>query len=66
MMQPEIDLAELAQQQGVAPVQRFEDLLGDFWPEDESIEEFLAWLRHERETPVSIPTQSIDRVQRGG
>ena len=50
-MQPEINLTDLARQQGVEPVQRFEALLGDFWPEDESIEEFLAWLRHERETP---------------
>ena len=41
-------LRRLAEEQGVKPVQRFEDLLGDFWPEDESIDDFLAWLDRER------------------
>jgi hypothetical protein len=35
------DLIAMARQQGVKPVDRFEDLLGDFWPEDESVDEFL-------------------------
>jgi hypothetical protein len=35
------DLIALAREQGVKPVERFEDLLGDFWPEDESVDEFL-------------------------
>ena len=35
-------LEELAREQGVSPVASFNDLLGDFWPEDESIEDFLA------------------------
>jgi len=42
------DLLALAQAQGVKPVARFEDLLGDFWPEDETGDQFLAWLREER------------------
>ena len=36
------DLEALAALQGVKPVERFEDLLGDFWPEGESVEDFLA------------------------
>jgi hypothetical protein len=43
---PSID--ELAAQQGVRPVERFEDLLGDFWPEDESIDDFIATVRRWR------------------
>jgi hypothetical protein len=35
------ELHELALKQVVKPIERFEDLLGDFWPEDESVEEFL-------------------------
>lgn len=34
-------LEELAEVQGVSPVENFEDLLGDFWPEDESVDDFL-------------------------
>jgi hypothetical protein len=35
-------LATLAATQGVTPIDRPEDLLGDFWPEDEQVEDFLA------------------------
>jgi len=42
------DLLALAEAQGVKPVERFEDLLGDFWPEEETGDQFLAWLREER------------------
>jgi hypothetical protein len=42
------DLLELADAQGVKPVERFEDLLGDFWPEEETCDQFLAWLREGR------------------
>ena len=35
---------ELAKQQGVKPIQSIKKLRGDFWPEDESTDEFLAWL----------------------
>ena len=35
-------LDELAEEQGVEPVERIEDLGAGFWPEDESVDEFLA------------------------
>jgi hypothetical protein len=35
------ELEELADAQGVSPVDNFDDLLGDFWPEDESVDDFL-------------------------
>jgi transcriptional regulator with XRE-family HTH domain len=38
----------LAKEQGVKPITDFNTLLGDFWPEDESIEEFIATLRQWR------------------
>ena len=36
---------QLATEQDVKPVEDPNDLKGDFWPEDESVDEFLAWLR---------------------
>jgi glycerol-3-phosphate O-acyltransferase len=36
---------ELARQQGVKPIRSIEDLHGDFWPEEESVDEFLALVR---------------------
>lgn len=39
---------ELAAEQGVTPVGDPADLRGDFWPENESTDEFLAWLRASR------------------
>jgi hypothetical protein len=36
---------ELAKQQGVLPIRDIKELKGDFWPEDESIDDFLSWLR---------------------
>lgn len=41
-------LEELAKLQGVKPVEKFEALLGDFWPEDEDIDDFISWLRNRR------------------
>jgi len=35
-------LDELAEEQGVEPVQRLEDLADGSWPEDESVDDFLA------------------------
>lgn len=35
-------LDELAEDQGVEPVERIEDLVSAFWPEDESVDDFLA------------------------
>jgi hypothetical protein len=39
---------ELAKQQGVEPIGDIKDLQGDFWPEEESTDEFLSWLRSTR------------------
>lgn len=35
-------LDELAEEQGVQPLARLEDAAADFWPEDESVDDFLA------------------------
>lgn len=43
-----ISLEELAEQQGVKPVTDPSALAGDFWPEDETAEEFIATLRQWR------------------
>jgi hypothetical protein len=43
-----IDVQELARQQGVQPVADPDVLRGDFWPEDESIDDFLHELRASR------------------
>lgn len=39
---------ELAKQRGVEPIHDIKDLKGDFWPEEESTDEFLSWLRSTR------------------
>lgn len=39
----------LAEQQGVKPIRSIDDLRGDFWPQEESTDEFLTWLRNTRE-----------------
>ncbi len=36
------DIEALARAQGVSSNTRFEELLGDFWPDDQSVEDFLA------------------------
>ena len=49
---PGTDLSTLLTQQGVQPVTRFEDLLGDFWPDDETADDFIAAVREwRREAP---------------
>ncbi len=47
---------ELAKQQGVRPIQNMAELKGDFWPEEDSIDEFLSWLHDLRQNdkPRSI------------
>jgi hypothetical protein len=42
-------LWELARQQGVEPIRNIKDLQGDFWPEDESVDDFLAWVKEIRQ-----------------
>jgi hypothetical protein len=36
------DVEALARKHGVSSNTKFEDLLGNFWPEDDSVEDFLA------------------------
>jgi len=38
----------LAAEQGVTPIADFDALLGDFWPEEESADEFIAAVREWR------------------
>lgn len=44
-------LQALAAQQGVAPVADFEALLGDFWPPEETADQFIATVREWRHEP---------------
>jgi hypothetical protein len=44
---------ELAKKQGVKPIRSIEDLQGDFWPEEESVDEFLYWVRAMRQQDKS-------------
>ncbi len=41
---------ELAKRQGVKPIRSMDELKGDFWPEEESVDEFLAWVRELRQS----------------
>jgi hypothetical protein len=47
------ELEALAEEQGISPVTNFDDLLGDFWPEEESVDDFIAavqeWRREVRD-----------------
>ncbi|HVG33536.1 MAG TPA: hypothetical protein VM911_10660 [Pyrinomonadaceae bacterium] len=44
---------ELAKRQGVKPIRSIEDLQGDFWPEEDSVDEFLDWVRAIRQQDKS-------------
>jgi hypothetical protein len=50
-------LDEIIAQQGKGPITDVSELLGDFWPEEESIEDFLAalheWRGHKRADPAA-------------
>lgn len=44
-------LDELIAEQGVQPIDDFQgflDKIGDVWPEEESVDEFIAWLAETR------------------
>jgi hypothetical protein len=43
------DIETLAAQQGVKPITNIADLYGDFWPEDESVDDFIATVRRWRD-----------------
>jgi hypothetical protein len=45
-----LSVAELAKAQGVQPIQTLDQLWGDFWPEDESIDEFIDAIYQWRHT----------------
>lgn len=42
------ELETLAEQQGVRPITDFESLRADFWPEDESVDDFVRTVRERR------------------
>ena len=44
---------ELMAEQGTGPIPDVSVLQGDFWPEEESIEEFYEWRGRERTDPVA-------------
>jgi hypothetical protein len=50
-------LDEIIAQQGKSPITDLSELHGDFWPEEESIEDFLAalheWRGHRRADPAA-------------
>ena len=50
-------IEELIEEQGLAFPRDPRDLLGNFWPEDESIEDFLAalhdWRGHQKSDPAA-------------
>jgi hypothetical protein len=50
-------IEQLMAQQGTGPISDVTILHGDFWPEDESIEEFLTalheWRGHQRTDPAA-------------
>ncbi len=50
-------LEEMIVQQGKGPVTNLDTLRGDFWPEEESIDDFLAalheWRGHKRVDPAA-------------
>ena len=51
------ELMRLAEEQGVKPFD-FDQARAEFWPEEESADDFLAWLRSVREEgsqPRSLP-----------
>ncbi len=49
-------LDALAEAQGVQPIEDIDDLVADFWPEDESVEDVIATIRRwrdEEDAPLS-------------
>jgi hypothetical protein len=49
------DLDALAIAQGVRPIEDIDELVADFWPEDESVEDFIAAVRRWRYEGDSQP-----------
>ena len=53
LFEEKADLDQLAAEQGVSPAANFNALLGDFWPEDETADEFIAQVRAWRREDAS-------------
>jgi excisionase family DNA binding protein len=49
----------IAQAQGVRPVQSVDDLWADFWPEDESVEEFRRTVRTWRQRDLEMERETL-------
>ena len=49
-----LTLAELAEVQGVTPIQTLDDLWGDLWPKEESVDEFIETIRQWRHEEVDL------------
>ena len=43
------------------PVRRLEDLWGDFWPKDESVDDFISTVRRWRRKDVTLHTGDTQR-----
>ena len=39
---------KIAEEKGIKPIKNLDDLKGDFWPEDEDIDDFIATVRRWR------------------
>ncbi|HEX8220693.1 MAG TPA: hypothetical protein VF914_15985 [Chloroflexia bacterium] len=55
-------LEDLAKQQGVVPVTNPSTLAGDFWPGDETAEEFIAALRQWRKEEIKSSNATLDTL----
>lgn len=49
-----VTVAELAEAQGVGAIEDLDDLKGDFWPDDEAIDDFIKTVREWRHEEVDL------------
>ena len=42
------ELRQMAREQGVQPIENFDDIPADLWPADESVDDFLNFIRELR------------------
>lgn len=47
-------LSELAERQGVRAIQSLEEVWGDFWPEDKSLDEFVSAIYQRRRVDAHV------------
>jgi hypothetical protein len=43
-------LRQMANEQGVKPIEDFDDIPDDLWPEDQSVDDFLAFINELRKS----------------